>query len=263
MYMITAVFMGLCWFQLPRKEETIRDRFGLLFFVAIFWSFFMMFQAATAFPSERAVLLRERAQGAYRLSAYFVAKQVADVAQNWLNPTLFIVIAYWLSDLNPSAGTFLQYWILLMLAIELSTSLGLFVSAAEPNIRKALVYLTIGLLASMLFAGFFIRTGNIPIWIRWMQWLSYFKYMLGAHLTTVFADNIAFDCAGSDSGFNVCDASDDGAAGQISGSDVLEQSDIQNIPLAYILVMLCLTIGVRIGTYYTLYYKYKPTSPTG
>lgn len=68
------VICVLFWFRMRMAEDTIDDRLGSLFFFCVFWAFFSMFSALYAFPAERAVLNKDRASGAYRLSAYYFAK---------------------------------------------------------------------------------------------------------------------------------------------------------------------------------------------
>ena len=51
-------------------------------------------------PSERLIVLRERASGAYYVSAYYVAKMLAEVAVQLAFPLLFSCIVYFLVGLQ-------------------------------------------------------------------------------------------------------------------------------------------------------------------
>lgn len=72
--MAVTLISLLFWFRMKRTEDAIDDRLGALFFFPVFWSFFSVFTAVYTFPAERAVLNKDRASGAYRLSAYYLAK---------------------------------------------------------------------------------------------------------------------------------------------------------------------------------------------
>jgi len=109
----------------------------------------------------------------------------------------------------------------------------------------------------MLLGGFYVDPDNIPSWLRWIQWLSFIKYTFGSLATTAFDDNIHFDCA-SPSEFSVCTE----GGSQISGHDVLDQRNIENIPVVYALVIFFGTIAIKTATYFTLFFRYKPKSPT-
>jgi len=47
----------------------------------------------------------------------------------------------------------------------------------------------------MIFAGFFINSSNIPEYVRWIQYLSPFKYALEALATNEFNDSVYGDRA--------------------------------------------------------------------
>ena len=65
---------GLLWFQMPYTEASVFDRSSYYFFTMTFWVFDAMFTAYMTFPLERTIIFKERSSGAYRLSAYFMAK---------------------------------------------------------------------------------------------------------------------------------------------------------------------------------------------
>ena len=50
--------------------------------------------ALTTFPSERSVLVKERASGCYRLSAYFCAKSLSDVPLYTMMPTVYALVTF-------------------------------------------------------------------------------------------------------------------------------------------------------------------------
>ena len=59
-----------------------------------------------SFPSERLLVLRERAAGTYYASAYFMAKIAAETATQLPIPIVFSAIVYWLVGLQPDASKF-------------------------------------------------------------------------------------------------------------------------------------------------------------
>lgn len=75
--LIAIIFVtALFWFQMEPKESTVEDRLGVLSFVGVYWAFQSTFSAIFSFPKEKSVLNKDRASGAYRLSAYFFAKSI-------------------------------------------------------------------------------------------------------------------------------------------------------------------------------------------
>ncbi|CAI5516887.1 unnamed protein product, partial [Closterium sp. Naga37s-1] len=74
---------GMLWFGSERNTATeIQDQVGLLFFISMFWGFFPLVAAIFTFP------------------------QLYDLPMEWLLPTLFLLIAYFMASLKLTAGAF-------------------------------------------------------------------------------------------------------------------------------------------------------------
>ena len=46
--LLICSFVSLIFFQLPRNEETLRDRMGAVFFISAHWGFIPLFDAVTS-----------------------------------------------------------------------------------------------------------------------------------------------------------------------------------------------------------------------
>jgi ABC-type multidrug transport system ATPase subunit len=166
----------LFWFRMAQTETTLNDRLGGLFFFPVFWAFSSMFSAMYAFPAEKAVLNKDRASGAYRLSAYYVAKTLVETPADCIYPTIFSLIVYWVVGFNPGGGPFIVFLIILIAVVLTSQSFGLAISAALLDVRRAQVLASCLILSSMLMAGYYINNENIPGFVRPLRYLSYLKY---------------------------------------------------------------------------------------
>jgi len=67
-----------------------------------------MMKTRPSVPTERGVISKERAAGAYRLSAYYIAKTVSELPIKIVIPTLFYTFVYWMSGLNDVAVFFIK-----------------------------------------------------------------------------------------------------------------------------------------------------------
>jgi len=143
--------------------------------------FFPAFKALITFPPERAVILRERTSGSYRLSAYFIAKSLNEIPFLWEMPLLMIVLTYFSTGLNLTPGAFFTFVGVSFLSAWTSSSLGLWISAISgPNFSRGITLLTITTLLIFLNAGFFVS--YYPTWIRWTIYLSYMKNILDSYI---------------------------------------------------------------------------------
>ena len=56
------------------------------------------------------MLIKERQSGMYRLSAYYLARALADLPMDCLLPTLLIWIIYFMGGLRLTAAAFFGNW---------------------------------------------------------------------------------------------------------------------------------------------------------
>jgi ABC-type multidrug transport system permease subunit len=188
-----AVICGLCWLRMPFAENTIPDRSSFIFFLMTFWPLNTLMHGLLSFPFERAVIEKERASGSYRLSSYFMAKSLAEAPLKLILPTLFLIIAYWMANINPNFGIFLAILVFELLSVLVAESLGLLLGAALKNLQHAITFATVILLTFMIIGGFFVR--NLPHWLGvWGRWLSFFTYAYGACLQLQFRGDRIYQC---------------------------------------------------------------------
>ena len=86
--------IGFTYFRMPHTEEHVNDRYGLIFFLITYLLFITAFGNLITFAAERNVVNKERASGLYHVSAYYVAKSVAELPIQFFLPSLFFNITY-------------------------------------------------------------------------------------------------------------------------------------------------------------------------
>ncbi len=145
-----------------------------------------------SFPSERMLSLRERAAGTYHVSAYFLAKIVAETIAQLPAPIIFSAVVYFLIGLQPVAAKFFIYMAFMVLTSLAATSLALAVSAVARTTDMAVTILPMALEICRLYGGFFLSPANLPAYFKWLDALSYVKYRwvarAGKVLTSPFSN---------------------------------------------------------------------------
>lgn len=176
---IVAVFISCgIWYQIGTTQTSIATRVPSLFFACVTQGIVAALQTISSFPTERAIILRERAAGAYDVSAYFLAKTVTDLlSQSWA-PTLFCAIVYPTIGYQNTADKFLCYWILLLLCNWSALSLATCVSCVCVSLEMSTVILSLLLELSRLYGGFFTSPQQLLSFPQWkfVDALSYLKY---------------------------------------------------------------------------------------
>lgn len=152
----------------------VHDRFGLLFFISIFWGVFPSFNAVFTFAQERAIFVKERASGMYSLSSYFVARLVGDLPMELILPFVFGVVCYWMAGLRPEPEAFLLTMAILLGYVLVAQGLGLALGAAIMDAKQASTVVTVTMLAFLLTGGFYVN--KVPSCMQWVKYTSFTYY---------------------------------------------------------------------------------------
>jgi ABC-type multidrug transport system permease subunit len=228
-------------------EDTIPDRSSILFFIMLFWALDTIMMSLLSFPFERSVIEKERASGSFRLSAYFIAKSLAEAPLKLVLPTLFLIIAYWMARINNNFGIFLAILVFQLMSVIVADSIGLFLGAAFKNIEHAITAATIIFISSMLLGGFFIK--RLPHWLGvWSKWLSFFKYAYSACLRLEFKGQQIYHCVEG----SYVDKCRNNINDTFTGADALRYFDA-GIDIGYnFLVLFGMFAGFRLAAYLAL-----------
>jgi hypothetical protein len=210
---------SIIWWRLRRSAGSIQDRLGIQFFFVIYIGFTSMFGSLTTFPSERAVLRRERSSGAFRLSAYYAAKCIADIPVNCVYPVLVGSIIYWTTGLREDAGAFFSFLAIVLLTAQVAQAIGVFVSAAVLDFQRSIVISSVLMLGFMLCSGFY--STEIPPALSWIKFIGFPSYAYQLAVFNEFTPAESFGCLPGE-GFA-------GFACPVGGADV-RASIIPNVP---------------------------------
>ncbi|CAI8588409.1 unnamed protein product [Vicia faba] len=186
-----AFLAGLLWWHTPKSHLT--DRIALLFFFAVFWGFYPLYNAVFTFPQERRMLIKERSSGMYRLSSYFLARTIGDLPLELALPTAFVIILYWMGGLKPDFMTFILSLLVVLYSVVVSQSLGLAFGAILMDIKQATTLASVTTLVFLIAGGYYIQ--QIPPFIVWLKYLSYSYYCYKLLLGVQYGENDYYQCS--------------------------------------------------------------------
>ena len=173
---LTAVFAILLFFNTQPDKAGIQNIQGSLFFICMNISFNAIQNVILIFPDERPVFLREVNNNMYKTAPYFWAKIISELPFSILTPVLFGVIVYYAIGYNPNAENFVMFLVILILIYNASSGYSLIISASFSDKQLAVTLTPVLIIPFMLFAGFFVSSDNIPIFLKEFEYLSIFKY---------------------------------------------------------------------------------------
>eukprot|EP00730_Choanoeca_flexa_P013749 TRINITY_DN5663_c0_g1_i1.p1 TRINITY_DN5663_c0_g1~~TRINITY_DN5663_c0_g1_i1.p1 ORF type:complete len:667 (+),score=189.51 TRINITY_DN5663_c0_g1_i1:72-2072(+) len=244
---IFALLLGLIWLREGENldgEGGVQAIAGAHFFLLINQSFSGIFGIIFLFPSERVIVLKERAARSYHVGAYFWSKTLTELPRTFVSVILFTLIAYFMVGFRESSAEYFFVFVLIVFMVQLaSEGIAYIVSAIAKDPQEAGAIAPVFIVTSMLFGGFFIGSDAIPPFLSWLRYLSFLNYGFAAIMQNEFQDRYITDCsqAGND---GVCFA---------TGDEVLDFYELNSRSLtANIFILLGLIVGFRLIAYWIL-----------
>ncbi|CAD6891573.1 unnamed protein product [Tilletia controversa] len=174
MAIVLALFCGFLYHGLTNDIAGFQDRLGVFFFILALFGFSTL-TSLGVFANERALFVRERANGYYSPVTYFFAKTIFDILPlRIIPPFLLGGVTYFLIGLVPGVPEFWKFILALVLFSLASSSAVFFISVAIEDTGVANLVGSLMMLFSLLFAGLLINRDRIPVGLRWLQHLSFF-----------------------------------------------------------------------------------------
>jgi ABC-type multidrug transport system ATPase subunit/ABC-type multidrug transport system permease subunit len=191
------LLIGLIFLRVGSKDNAdptnFQAHFGGLMMAAIFSMMGSAQQTMLSIPFDRPMFLREYSTGTYQPSTYFLGKMFVEVPLIFLQALVQYIIIYFLMNLQ---GNF----ILLVLSSwglgVTSSSIAVIVGCSVTDVKHVSELAPLVFVPQMLFAGFFVRLSQIPVFLRWAQYLCGLKYAMNLLLAIEFRPGSS-SCSGS------------------------------------------------------------------
>jgi ATP-binding cassette subfamily G (WHITE) protein 2 len=262
-----GLLMGSLYFQMDQTYSTIRDRFGLIFFICINQAFVGLAYIPKYFE-ERPLFLRERASGTYKIFPYFLSKTITQIPAVIIFPWILSSITYWMTGLNPLFQRYLIFSTAIMLHSIVSITIFDFLAALSPTAELALFLPPILVVLFALFGGFLIALENIPVYYRWFSYLSIFKYTILILVSNEFSDqyyrcndftepcenityyNQSYTLAYNNSNYTTIYS--------YSGNGEIETVNVDDLQIWHCyLILIAMIFFYRVGTFFAVYFLHK------
>eukprot|EP00754_Rhynchopus_humris_P031833 Rhum_TRINITY_DN15360_c1_g1::Rhum_TRINITY_DN15360_c1_g1_i1::g.154518::m.154518 len=190
MGLVLALLIGLIYWRVGKEwgddndptdiNTAINNHWGAVVFMSINAMFLAAQPMLLAFPLERAAFIREYTAGTYSAPAYVFAKTCVDVPAACVQQLLGAAVYYFMVGFN---GNFALLVLTQASLAAVSASTALLMGAATTRAETAVNLVPAVYVPQILFSGFFISSDQVPVWLRWLQWVCPLKY--GISLATV------------------------------------------------------------------------------
>ncbi|PWN42701.1 hypothetical protein IE81DRAFT_119342 [Ceraceosorus guamensis] len=166
MSLVLAVLSGLLYANVTNDIAGFQNRLGLFFFILSLFGFSTL-TSLGLFAEERALFVRERANGYYSPITYFFSKLIFDVLPLRVIPPFILGgIVYFLVGLLPSVAAFWSFIAALVLFSLAVSAVVLFISISIKDKGVANLVGSLVMLAGMVSSGFLVNRNSTPWWLQ-------------------------------------------------------------------------------------------------
>jgi len=248
MYMGLAIMMSTVWLRLSPTQGNIQSFVNAIFFGGAFMSF-MAVAYIPSFLEDRALFVKERANGLYGPSSFIIANFIIGVPYLFLIAVLFSVIAYWLSNFQPTAQAFSTWVMWLFLDLLAAESLVVLVSSIVPIFVVALAATAFANGLWMCTGGFLVPPQTLnPFWRYVFHYIDYQSYVFQGMMVNEFGSR-DFACAPPNNPGESCSCVYESELADqclIAGSAVLENYGYSvGDSGRWVSIMICIILGYR------------------
>ncbi|CAF2056100.1 unnamed protein product [Rotaria magnacalcarata] len=170
---IMAIILGVLFLHSTRESlDYIVNIDALLF--ALFMSLLESNMSLTLveIPNEREMVVCEYRRHLYSVGAYYISRLIIDTCFHVISATVYISIIAAMTDLH--------HWIILVcltiLIVMTACASAALIAALSSSARTALLYSQPIQNLFRALTGFFINLHSLPVFLRWLPYISYMHY---------------------------------------------------------------------------------------
>ncbi|XP_008551030.1 ATP-binding cassette subfamily G member 4 [Microplitis demolitor] len=174
-HILVGLLIGALYYDIGNDGGKVLSNLGFLFFNMLFLMYTSMTITILSFPLEMPVLMKENFNRWYSLKSYYLAITISDLPFQTIFCMMYLCIVYFLTSQPLDAMRFSMFVGACLLISYVAQSVGLVVGAAM-NVQNGVFLAPVMSVPFLLFSGFFVSFDAIPVYLRWITYLSYIRY---------------------------------------------------------------------------------------
>ncbi|KAG7386895.1 hypothetical protein PHYPSEUDO_015100 [Phytophthora pseudosyringae] len=242
--LVTTLLVGIIFFQLTLDQQGVSNFSGAFFYIVTEQVYGASMPAIMSVPMELPIVYREYDIGLYSVASWYAAKNLCELPQQVILPVISLLPLYFLVGIGHDFSMYIQMQLVVILLHSSCVAFGYCISCLCRRIDVAPLAGNIVLMPLLLLGGLFIDPSDVPAVLRWVQYITPFRYGYYGLMRVFWRRVDAISC-------------DDVAAGETcaarTGLDVLANKGISNRSVASDLwLLLALSVGFRVIGYIAL-----------
>ncbi|KAK8055050.1 ABC transporter [Apiospora rasikravindrae] len=191
---LMAIITGYIFYDLPRDQPGIRSRQGALYTsVGLQGYLFLMFETYRL-TMDVPTFDREHSEGCVTSLPFILSRRIARfVTEDIPVPFLYSVIYYFMVGFDRDVGKFFTFFSIVLLNHYIAVTLAMTSVAAVRNFPGASLIGNLTYTLQSMACGYFVQSNTIPVYVRWLKYVTYTYYAFGALCGNEFEDSF-YDC---------------------------------------------------------------------
>ncbi|OBT84548.1 hypothetical protein VE02_06800 [Pseudogymnoascus sp. 03VT05] len=195
---IEAVLMGIItgwiFFSLGEDQQGIRSREGALYTAAGLQGYLILMYETYRLSIDIELFDRERGEGVVDVVPFLLSRRLARFLMEDLPvPFIFSVIFYFMAGFRADAAQFFVFFAIVLLNHYIAIAFASACISADRSFAGASLIGNLNYTIQSLACGYFIQSNTIPVYVRWLKWISYVYYAFGALCANEFVGHF-YDC---------------------------------------------------------------------
>ncbi|KAI9147605.1 ABC transporter ATP-binding protein/permease [Paramyrothecium foliicola] len=210
-----AIVCGYIFFDLGGDLPGIRSRQGGLYTAAALQGYLILLFEVYRLTIDIPTFDRESSENCVSATAFMLSRRLARLFTEDLPvPFIFAVIMYFMAGFDREVSKFFIFFLITLLNHYIAVTCAMTCVAAARDFPGASLIANLVYTLQSMACGMFIQSNTLPVYVRWLKWVTYTFYVLGAYAGNEFEGNF-YDCPSPGGRF-------DPACAQYVGDNIME-----------------------------------------
>ena len=171
---LMGIITGYIFYDLQRTQAGIRSRQGALYIsVGLQGYLFLLFEIYRL-TMDVPTFDRESSEGCVTALPYILSRRIARMfTEDVPVPFLYSVIFYFMVGLEADPAKFFTFFSIILLNHYIAVTLAMTAVAAIRHFPGASLIANLSYTLQSMACGYFIQSNTIPVYVRWLKYLTY------------------------------------------------------------------------------------------
>lgn len=196
--LLEAILMGLVngyiFYDLSRDQAGIRSREGALYTAAALQGYLFLVFEVYRLVNDIPTFDREHSEGCADPLPFMLSRRLSRLfTEDFPVPFLFSVIFYFMAGFDRDPSKFFVFFSIVLINQYIAVTCAMTCVAASRNFPGASLISNLVYTLQSVACGYFIQSNTIPVYVRWLKYVAYCYYAVGALFANEFQDSF-YDC---------------------------------------------------------------------